>query len=160
MKTYIFSILCENEPGVMMRISRIYMRRQVNIDSITVGMEPSGLARIILMFKTDSKMAKYLYQVIMRLNQVIEVEQLDESTSIVREIALIKTKPLSQAEQAETLHEIERVGGRVLQIAGKSIIAELHGHHARIERIIQNLGSKKLKEVARSGQVFISRSEK
>ena len=157
MKTNIFSVLCENEPGVMMRLSRIYMRRQVNLSSITVGMEPSGLARIILMFPADDQMADYLYHVILRLTQVVDVERLAEETSIVREIALLKTKPLSEKDRTEALHQIEKVGGRVLQVSGDSIIAEIHGTHGRIERVIQSLGSKVLKEVARSGQVLISR---
>ena len=157
MQTHIFSILCENEPGVMMRVSRAFMRRQVNIDSITVGTEPSGLARIILMFKSDEKMANFLRLVIARLTQVIEVEPLKEETSVVREIALLKTKPLSEEDRGRVLHQIEKVGGRVLEVRDDALIAEVHGDHERIERVIQALGQKVLKEVARSGQVIISR---
>lgn len=157
MQTYIFSILCENEPGVMMRVSRAFMRRQVNIDSITVGTEPSGLARIILMFRSDEKMADFLRRIIARLSQVIEVEQLQEETSVVREIALLKTKPLREKDRGRVLHQIEKVGGRVLEVRGDALIAEIHGDHERIEQVIQTLGPKVLEETARSGQVIISR---
>lgn len=94
MTYHIFSILCKNEPGVMMRISRAYTRRQVNMDSITVGLEPSGNARIIVLFQSDERVANFLKRVLERLVQVIEVETLREETSLVREIALLKTKPL------------------------------------------------------------------
>ena len=63
MKTHIFSILCQNVPGVMMRITRVFTRRQINLDSITVGVEPSGLARIILMFKADDRLAELMKHV-------------------------------------------------------------------------------------------------
>jgi acetolactate synthase-1/3 small subunit len=157
MAIHIFSVLCENEPGLMMRISRAFMRRQVNMDSITVGIEPSGLARIILMFKADERMADFLRRVLLRLTQVIDVDPLAEETSVVREIALLKTKPLSEDDRGKVLHEIEKVGGRVLEVRDNALIAEVHGDHERIERVIQSLGSKMLKEVARSGQVLISR---
>lgn len=157
MPIHIFSVLCENEPGVMMRISRAFMRRQVNLDSITVGLEPSGLARIILMFKADERMADFLHRIILRLTQVIDVEPLEEETSIVREIALLKTRPLSEEDRGRALHQIEKVGGRVLEVRENALIAEIHGDHGRIEKVIQSLGPKVLKEVARSGQVIISR---
>lgn len=157
MSTHIFSILCKNEPGVMMRISRAFTRRQVNMDSITVGMEPSGNARIIILFKTDERMAEFMRKVLERLTQVIEVEVLRGETSVVREIALLKTKPLRGEEKEETLLRIEEIGGRVLEVKEDAIIAEVHGDHERIEEVLDELGDEVLQEVARSGQVYMSK---
>lgn len=157
MAYHIFSILCKNEPGVLMRISRAFTRRQVNMDSVTVGIEPSGDARIIVLFESDERMADFLREVLERLTQIIEVEPLREETSIVREIALLKTKPLEGEKKEETLHRIEEIGGRVLEVQGDAVIAEIHGDHQRIENVIQDLGPETFEEVARSGQVFISR---
>lgn len=157
MATHIFSILCENKPGVLMRISRAFTRRQVNMDSVTVGIEPSGDARIIVLFNSDERMANFLRKVLERLTEVIEVEPLREETSMVREIALLKTKPLKGEEKEKVLYRIEEIGGRVLEVKEDAIIAEIHGDHERIENVIQDLGSDVLEEVARSGQVYISR---
>lgn len=157
MVTHIFSILCKNEPGVMMRITQAFTRRQVNMDSITVGLEPTGNARIITLFDADDRMAKFLEEVLKRLTQVINVEALKEQTSIVREIALLKTKSLQGEEKERTLRRIDEIGGSVLEVKGDAVIAEIHGDHERLESIIQDLGSDVLKEVARSGQVYVSR---
>ncbi|MBA7597753.1 Acetolactate synthase small subunit [subsurface metagenome] len=127
MKTRIFSVLCENVPGVMMRISRTFTRRQINLDSITVGLEPTGLARIILMFKEDDRTAEFMRRV------------------------------LNKKQLLKMVQQIERAGGRVLESKGNMVIAELSGEHDEIERVIKALGPKILKEVARSGQVLISR---
>lgn len=154
----VFSILCKNEPGVLMRISRAFTRRQVNMESVTVGIEPSGDARIIILFESDERMANFLQKVLERLTQVIEVDPLREETSIVREIALLKTKPLEGDKKEETLYRIEEIGGRILEVQGDAVIAEIHGDHERIENIIQDLGPEIFEEVARSGQVFISRT--
>jgi acetolactate synthase-1/3 small subunit len=157
MRQRIFSVLCENSPGVMMRISRDFTRRQINLDSITVGIEPTGMARIILMFKADDHMAEHLYKVISRLTQVINVEVLEPETSIVREVALLKTKKLSDKKMWEVIQTVEKAGGRVLESKNNALVAELSGIHDEIEKLVQTLGSDVLQEVARSGQVIISR---
>lgn len=157
MATHVFSILCENKPGVLMRISSAFSRRQVNMDSVTVGLEPTGNARIIVLFKADERMANFLKKVLERLTEVLNVEPIRGETSLVREIALLKTKPLKGEKKEETLYRIEEIGGRVLEVQEDAIVAEIHGDHERIENVIQDLGSEVLQEVARSGQVFISR---
>ena len=157
MRQRIFSVLCENSPGVMMRISRDFTRRQINLDSITVGIEPTGMARIILMFKADDHMAEHLYKVISRLTQVIDVEVLEPETSIVREVALLKTKKLSDKKMWEVVQTVEKAGGRVLESKNNALVAELSGNHEDIEKLVQILGPDVLQEVARSGQVQISR---
>ena len=150
-------MLCENSPGVMMRVSRDFTRRQINMDSITVGIEPSGMARIILMFKADDHMAEHLYKVISRLTQVINVEVLEPETSIVREVALLKTKKLSDKKMWEVVQVVEKAGGRILESRSNALVAELSGNHEDIEKLVQTLGPDVLQEVARSGQVLISR---
>lgn len=157
MKTRIFSVLCENVPGVMMRICRVFTRRQINMDSITVGIEPSGLARIILMFKADDHLAEFMHRVLVRLTPIVNVEVLDPQRSIVREVALFKTHRLDDEGILRVLGEIDRVGGRVLELKNNALVAEIYGTHERIEETIKGLGPDVLKEVARSGQVFISR---
>jgi len=157
MKTRIFSILCENVPGVMMRISRDFTRRQINLDSITVGIEPSGLARIIIMFKADDRLAEFMRRLLVRMTPVVEVEVLDPERSIVREVALLKTRKLNEEESLRVLNEIDRIGGRVLEFKNNALVAEVYGDHERIEQVVKALGPDILKEVARSGQVLISR---
>ncbi|MCS7131831.1 MAG: acetolactate synthase small subunit, partial [Hadesarchaea archaeon] len=121
MKTRIFSILCENVPGVMMRVSRCFTRRQINIDSITVGIEPSGLARMILLFKADDHMAELLRRLIARLTPVIDVQVIDPATSIVREVVLLKTRRLNNDEMWKVMHHVERAGGRILESRGNAL---------------------------------------
>ena len=157
MKTRIFSVLCENVPGVMMRISRDFTRRQINLDSITVGIEPTGLARIILMFKADDRMAEFMRRVLVRSEPIVDIEVIEPERSIVREVALLKTRKLNEKQLWQVVQQIEGAGGRVVESKGNVVIAELSGEHDEIERVIEILGSEVLKEVARSGQVLISR---
>lgn len=157
MKPRIFSILCENVPGVMMRVSRDFTRRQINIDSITVGIEPSGLARMILMFKADDHLTELMRRLLLRMVPVLDVQVLDPEKSIVREVALIKTRKLDEEKILKVLNQIDKVGGRVLEFRNNSLVAEVYGDPERIREVLGALGSNVLKEVVRSGQVLISR---
>ena len=157
MKTRIFSVLCQNVPGVMMRISRDFTRRQINLDSITVGIEPTGLARIILMFKADDHMAGLMRRVLARSEPIVDVEVIEPERSIVREVALLKTKKLDDKTMWQVVQNVEKAGGRVVELKNGVMVAELCGGHEEIERVIEELGPDVLKEVARSGQVLISR---
>lgn len=156
MKNRIFSIVCQNMPGVMMRITRDFTRRQINLDSITVGIEPSGLARIILMFKADDHMADFMHKVLARSEPIVSVEVIDPEESFVRVVALLKTRKLVGEEHWKVVEQIERAGGKIIDSKKGAIIAEISGDHEEIERVIKSLGAKILKEVARSGRVYIS----
>lgn len=157
MKPRIFSILCENVPGVMTRISRDFTRRQINIDSITVGIEPTGLARIILTFTADDRTVEFMRKVITRLEPIVGVEVIDPEQSIVREVALLKTRRMSEEQLSRVIKQVQRVGGKVLEFKANALIIELSGEHEEVEKTIRSLGLDVLQEVARSGQVFISR---
>ena len=157
MKIRIFSVLCQNVPGVMMRISRDFTRRQINLDSITVGIEPTGLARIILMFKADDHMAELMRRVVARSEPIVDVEVIEPERSIVREVALLKTKRLDDKTMWQVVQRVERAGGRVVELKNGVLIAELSGEHEEIERVVEALGPEVLREVARSGQVLMSR---
>jgi len=82
---------------------------------------------------------------------------LDPERSIVREVALLKTRKLNEEESLRVLNEIDRIGGRVLEFKNNALVAEVYGDHERIEQVVKALGPDILKEVARSGQVLISR---
>jgi acetolactate synthase-1/3 small subunit len=157
MKTRIFSVLCQNVPGVMMRISRDFTRRQINLDSITVGIEPTGLARIILMFKADDHLAELMQKVLARSEPIVDVEVIEPEKSIVREVALLKTKKLDDKTMWQVVQNVEKAGGRVVESKNGVLVAEICGEHEEIERVIKALGPEVLREVARSGQVLISR---
>ena len=157
MRTRIFSVLCQNVPGVMMRISRTFTRHQINLDSITVGIEPTGLARMILIFKADDRLAEFMRRVLARAEPIIDVEVIEPERSIVREVALLKTRKLDEKQLWKVVQQVERAGGRVLENKENVLIVELSGIHDEIEKVVMGLGPEILKEVARSGQVLISR---
>lgn len=159
MKPRIFSLLCENVPGVMMRVSRCFTRRQINMDSITVGLEPSGLARIIILFKADDRMASFMRSILMRIEPVLEVQALEPENSITREICLFKTRRLEEEEMSEVIRQIQSAGGKVLEIREGSLIGEIGGSHEEVEHLLSKLSTDLLREVARSGMVYLSRNQ-
>ncbi|MEW6592938.1 MAG: hypothetical protein AB1305_04605, partial [Candidatus Hadarchaeota archaeon] len=118
---------------------------------------PSGLARIILMFQANDNMAELMRRVISRLEPIVYVEVIEPEKSVVREVVLLKTKKLEDAQHWKVVEQIEKAGGKIVDSKDGAVIAELSGMHDDIERLIINLGPDVLKEVARSGQVLVSK---
>ncbi|MEM2906913.1 MAG: ACT domain-containing protein, partial [Candidatus Odinarchaeota archaeon] len=88
MPHYIFSLIVDDEPGVMQRVVSIFSRRAVNISRISVG--PSELsertARIIMSFDADPKKAKFMRNLLSRLISVKKITQLRAEEAVVREL--------------------------------------------------------------------------
>ncbi len=94
MNTHTLSVLVENKPGVLARISGLFARRGYNIESLAVGpTENDEFSRITVQVAVSSQ--QVLEQIIKQLNKLIEVlkiVELEEGSSVRRELVLIKVK--------------------------------------------------------------------
>jgi len=153
---HIFSLLVSDEPGVMQKVSMIFARRAINIESINVGKasEP-GRARIILVFRSDLKKAVFLKAYLGKLVQVKEVEEIDYEASILRELALIKVRFPGEADKLRTMRQIDQFGARILYVGINYLIVEVSGGSDRVQQFIENLDPNLKIEVIRSGLAAI-----
>jgi acetolactate synthase small subunit len=108
------------------------------------------------MFKADDRLAELTKYLITRLEPIESVEAIDPERSVVREVALLKTKKLGTGEHWRVVEQIERAGGKIIDSKEGAIIAEISGEHEQIELLISKLGPGVLREIARSGHVYIS----
>ena len=94
MNKHTLSVLVENKPGVLARISGLFARRGYNIESLAVGpTEEPDLSRITVQVAVDSQLV--LEQIVKQLNKLIEVlkiVELEDGASVGRELMLIKVK--------------------------------------------------------------------
>ena len=102
-------------------------------------------------------MTEFMRRIISRLEPIIDVQILEPKESIVREVSLLKTRRLTEVEMSNVIKRVQSAGGRILELKDGAIIAEVSGDHEEVEQLISSLGNDILKEVARSGQVYISK---
>ena len=150
--------LVENKSGVLSRVTSVLNRRQVNIESISVGVtEQEALSRMTIVVNVTD--LAELEQVIKQLNKQIEVfKVLDISIDphIERELALIKVNAPT-AIRSEIQAVIAPFRADIVDVAQKSIMIQVAGTHEKIDACIEVLRPYGLKQLARTGITGLQR---
>ena len=144
--------LVANKSGVLSRVTSVLNRRQVNIESISVGAtEQFELSRMTIVVNV-SDLAE-AERVIKQLNKQIEVLKVLDITGdphIERELALIKVNAPT-AIRSEIQAVIAPFRADIVDVAQKSIMIKVVGTHEKIDACIEVLRPYGLKQLARTG---------
>ena len=132
--------LVANKSGVLSRVTSVLNRRQVNIESISVGAtEQFELSRMTIVVNV-SDLAE-AERVIKQLNKQIEVLKVLDITGdphIERELALIKVNAPT-AIRSEIQAVIAPFRADIVDVAQKSIMNQVVGTHEKIDACIEVL---------------------
>ena len=160
MKRYTISIFTENFIGLLNRVSIIFTRRHLNIESITASeSEVKDVYRYTIVLTTTEDQ---VLKVVRQLEKIVDVLKAfyhtDEET-IFQEIALykIRTSSLSQSN-AEQL--VRKQNARVLSLAEDFTVLEKTGYKEDTQAFLEDLASVGVLEFARSGRVAITKPMK
>lgn len=157
----IFSVIVENEVGVLSRISNLFSARGYNIESLNVApINEMNLSRMTIVTEGDSSI---LEQIGKQLNKLIDtikvIEYGEEVTFVEREMALIKMHTDSST-RAEILRIIDIFRGKVVDVSQNSYTIEMTGSSEKIDAILNLLEPLGIKELARTGKVAMTRESK
>jgi acetolactate synthase-1/3 small subunit len=157
---HLVSVLVQDHPRVLMRITALFARRGFNLDSLAVGRtQTPGLSRISLVVVGDDHQ---LEQVEKQLNRLIEVLKVTDHTEphVERELALVKVRIDGLEERLEIREIAEAFRARIVDVGRRSGIYELTGDSQKVDRFIEALRPYGLLEVMRTGAVALARGEK
>ena len=156
-RKHILSILVENKPGVLTRIAGLFARRGFNIDTLAVGpTDDPTLSRITLTLDGAMHPIDQVTKQLHKLVNVIKIRDLEPAETVARELAMFKINADSST-RGEVLQLVEIFRGRVIDVTRRSVIAEVTGDWDKIEafeRMVRPFG---LIEMARTGEIAISR---
>lgn len=159
-KTYTVSVFTENSIGMMNRITIIFTRRHMNIDSITASeSEVKGVFRYTIVLRTTKEQVE---KVIGQLEKVIDVLKafVHEDAQIVhQEIALykIRTDALTNGDVEKVIREHH---ARILTVDREFMVIEKTGHVEETQLLFENLQPFGVLEFARSGRVAVTKPMK
>ena len=156
----ILNATVRNQQGVLNRFTGILTRRQVNIESISVGETIDPIwSRITIVIQVDH--VADIQQVIKQLHKMIDVKKVVDITdqkAIERELALIRVHaPLTQRAAIQTT--IEPFRASIVDAHEKAYVIQLVGDHEKIEACIENLHPFGIVEIARTGVVGLTRTQ-
>lgn len=151
------SILVNDQPGVLQRVSGLFGRRGFNIESITVGTsEEPGLSRMIVVTTGDDKTVEQIGKQLYKLIDVIKVINLSENPMVGRELALIKVAA-EAAQRSEILGVVETFRAAIVDIGTNTLIVQVVGDSQKIDAMVELLKPYGIKELSRTGVTAMTR---
>jgi acetolactate synthase-1/3 small subunit len=156
-RKHILSILVENKPGVLTRVAGLFARRAFNIDTLAVGpTDDPTVSRITLTLDGAVHPIDQVTKQLHKLVNVLKIRDLEPGETLARELALFKLSA-DGATRAEVLQICEIFRAKIVDVAKRSVIVEITGTTDKIEafeRLVRPFG---LIEMARTGEIAISR---
>lgn len=150
--------MVRDKAGVLSRISSVLNRRQVNIESISVGRtEIAGESRMTIMIRADN--LADVEQVTKQLNKqidVIKVSDISDEPHLERELALIKVNAPT-AIRSEIQAMIDPFRADVVDVSLKTIVVQVAGSDEKVNACIDVLRPYGIKQLARTGITGFSR---
>ena len=97
MSRHTLSVLVEDQPGVLARISALFSRRGFNIDSLAVGpTELPGISRMTIVVNVEESPLEQVTKQLNKLVEVLKIVELDQSGAIDRELMLVKVRAVGR----------------------------------------------------------------
>lgn len=155
----ILSILVENKPGILFKVTHLFRSRNFNIDSISVGVtENPEYSRMTITTYGDEKQVSQIVKQLDKMIDTVEVKQLDEPKTVYRELSLFKIKVGNANDSMEINKLANAYGAKVHDVRKDSIMVELTAtpdQTRAFEELAKPFG---IIDVARTGVAALQRS--
>jgi len=155
----ILSILVENKPGILFKVTHLFRSRNFNIDSISEGVtENPNYSKMTITTYGDEKQIDQIVKQLDKMIDTVKVEHLDEHKTVFRELCLFKIK-LSNANDSMEVNKLANAyGGKVHDVKKDSIMIELTATPDQIEAFEELAKPFGILDVARTGVAALQRS--
>ncbi|MGB5615213.1 MAG: acetolactate synthase small subunit [Desulfobacterales bacterium] len=154
---HIFTMLVDNEPGVLSRVVGLFSGRGFNIDSLVVAetMDPK-VSRITIVTKADKPVLEQIEKQLNKLINVIKIRDLTGPEAVKREMALICVNAGS-GHRAEILRIVDIFRCKVVDVGLEHYIIEVTGDAGKIGALTNLLKPIGIKKIARTGPLALKR---
>jgi acetolactate synthase-1/3 small subunit len=151
------SVLVENTPGVLARVSSLFMRRGFNIESLAVGQtEIPEISRMTIVVNVEELPLEQVTKQLNKLVNVLKIVELDASSAVERELMLIKVKTDPQT-RGQVLETVNLFRAKVVDVATDAVTIEATGDAGKLTAMLNVLEPFGIREIAQSGRVAIGR---
>jgi len=156
----IISLLMENKPGALMRVTGLLSQRGYNIESLTVArtFDPT-LSRMTITVDVEPSTRAQVIKQMSKLVNVLQATDVTDGPAVNRELLLIRVKT-SQPNRTAVLKEAEIFHARVVYSNTEGFCLEATGDSEKLDEFIDVMRSYGEIEVTRSGNVAVSLDNK
>jgi acetolactate synthase-1/3 small subunit len=151
------SVLVENKPGVLARISGLFSARGYNIASLAVSetLDPSISYMTMVVEAQDEKVLEQIKKQLNKLIDVITVTDFTKKEHVERELILVKIN-YSTKDKARLESLLDKYVAKIIQYKGHTAIIEAVGEQVQIKELLESLNQFGIKELIRTGKIAIA----
>ena len=157
MKQIVLSLLVDNNPGVLARVSSLFARRGYNIDSVSSGTTNNPrYSRITVAVSGDDQI---LEQIRNQINKLVDVKkgiQLDDNQSVCRELVLIKVMT-DKKDKQDIIAIADIFRAKIVDVSPNSLMIELTGNQNKLDAFLTLMADYEVLEIVRTGLTGLER---
>jgi len=155
----ILSILLENEPGSLSRITGLFSQRAFNIESLTVAAtEDKSLSRLTIATTGDQRIIEQIIKQVNKLVDVLKISELTNKAHIERELMFVKLNAQTPEAREEIVRTAEIFRGQIIDSTNQLYTVQLTGKKDKLNAFIRSIKRQSdIIEIVRSGCVAIAR---
>ena len=157
--TFTISIYSENNVGLLNRISAIFLKRHINIESLTTSpSEITGVFRFVIVVNvTETKVKKLVQQIEKQVDVIKAFYHTDEET-IFQETALYKVKTNFLFEERQIQNFIKQSHANIVTVSPEFFVIEKTGFRHETEQLREQLAPFGLLQFVRSGRLSVTKA--
>ena len=159
MRKHIFSVLVQNQPGVLAHIAGMFAARGFNIDSLVVGRtEDPEFSRMVIVSTGDDLQMEQIRKQLGKIVTVVKVRNLREQVCVERDLLLIQLS--CPPEKRGELRDLSRIfRGTIVDVGTRTVTIQLTGTEDKIESFIELCRPYGIKQLSRTGLIAMPRAE-
>ena len=158
LETHTITVLVENRPGVLARVSGLFARRGYNIESLTVSItEDPDVSRMTIVVAGDSDILEQITKQLHKLIDVLKVFDYLDTPMLERELAMLKVTA-EHERRVELIQMVTQVfGGKIIDTSEKNFVVEVTGGSDKIDAFEKQMESFGVREMVRTGRIALMR---
>lgn len=151
------TVLVENKPGVLARVSGLFARRGFNIESLAVSItDDPSMSRMTIVTTGDDSVLEQINKQTNKLIDVIKVIDYSEMPIVERELAMIKVNADSH-KRGEVMQIVDIFHAKIIDISDTTFTIEVTGGIDKVNAIEELLKPFGIKEMVRTGKIAMAR---
>lgn len=159
-KTLTISIYTENNIGLLNRVSAIFQRRHINIESLTTSQsEIDGVNRFVIVVNITESQAKKIVGQIEKQIEVIRAYYHTDEETIYTESCMFKIKSALLFEEPQIQNIIKDSNARIVTVNHDFFVLEKSGRRHEIESLRRDLNVFGIMQFVRAGRIAITKEE-
>lgn len=159
-KQYTITAFTENHIGLLNKITIVFTRRKINIESLTVSeSQIKGIHSFTIVVNSTKEMVEKVVSNIDKLVDVIKAFYYEEDQLIAQELALYKM-PMSAIKMINMGRFIRENNARILDMQQEYFVIEKTGTAQQTQDLLEKLRPLGILEFIRSGRVIITKPMK